>query len=84
MMITNVSLLIIAICIIFLLLHRDIKINPVVRGISGFTLLSIVGVFAKDHHQYVTQTYNLFNATIALMVIYITYKSYKRGFVWQN
>ena len=81
MIITNAPLITIAFCIVFLLLHRDIKISPIIRGISGVTLLSIVGVFSKDHHEYIAQTYNLFNATIAIMIVYVTYKSYKRGFV---
>ena len=81
MIITNLSLGVIAFCILFLLLHRNIKVSPIVRGISGFTLLSIAGNFAKDHHSYINQTYDLYNATIALMVLYITYISYKRGFI---
>ena len=81
MMISNLSLIVIASCIVFLLLHRDIKISPIIRGISGVTLLSIVGVFAKNHHQYIENTYTLFNFTVALMMIYVTYISYKRGFV---
>ena len=81
MIITNLSLGVIASCILFLLLHRNIKVSPIVRGISGFTLLSIADIFAKDHHIYINQTYDLYNATIALMVLYITYISYKRGFI---
>ena len=81
MIITNASLITIAFCIVFLLLHRNIKINPVIRGISGVTLLSIVGVFSRNSHQYIEETYTIFNLTIAMIVVYVTYISYKRGFV---
>lgn len=81
MIITNASLITIAFCIVFLLLHRNIKINPVIRGISGVILLSIVGVFSRNSHQYIEETYTIFNLTIAMIVVYVTYISYKRGFV---
>ena len=81
MIVTNASLITIAFCIVFLLLHRNIKINPVIRGISGVTLLSIVGVFSRNSHQYIEETYTIFNLTIAMIVVYVTYISYKRGFV---
>lgn len=79
MILINLCLVVIFLCIAFLLLYRKIVVNTWARACSCFTLLGIVGVFFDPRFSEISNTFIWLG--LAGLHIYITVKSYRRGYI---
>ena len=78
-MIVNISLSVIFICTLFLILCRKIDVHPITKGVMCVTQISIIGIWAQESHNYLELFNSGFVSTIAMLVVYVTYKAFKRG-----
>lgn len=78
-MIVNISLSVIFICMLFVILYRKIDVHPTAKGVMCVTQISIIGIWAQESHNYLELFNSGFVSTIAMLVVYVTYKAFKRG-----
>ena len=78
-MIVNISLSVIFICTLFMILYKKIDVHPITKGVMCVTQISIIGIWAQESHNYLELFNSGFVSTIAMLVVYVTYKAFKRG-----